>query len=55
VINVKVEGGAGTPAQNTDLAEKIGTSVEAAIDRKISAAMREQMRPGGMLYGRGGR
>jgi tape measure domain-containing protein len=48
-FNVNVSGGGGSPAQNQDLAEKITKGLNSMVEAKVAGALRQQMRPGGML------
>lgn len=50
-INITIEGGAGSPEQNADLANRIGKQVEAQIRALAAREIRTQMRPGGILRG----
>ncbi|QEX18485.1 hypothetical protein FRZ44_37920 [Hypericibacter terrae] len=51
VINqeINVNGGGGTPAQNTDLAEKLGAELKRQMQVVAAQEIRTAMRPGGML------
>jgi tape measure domain-containing protein len=48
-ISVKVEGSAGTPQQNQDLADKVSRAISEHLDARMTAAISSQMRPGGLL------
>ncbi|MBN8966125.1 MAG: hypothetical protein J0H89_12275 [Rhizobiales bacterium] len=48
-FNIRVEGSAGTPDQNSDLAAKIGQEMQRAAQQLVAKELRTQMRPGGML------
>lgn len=50
-FNVNVNGQPGTPAQNQDLAERIGKQIEPLVRQMASKEIRTQMRPGGILKG----
>ncbi|MFC2967712.1 hypothetical protein [Acidimangrovimonas pyrenivorans] len=49
---VTVQGSAGTPEQNSDLAKKMAREMEATMRGTIADEMRRQMRPGNMLNNR---
>lgn len=55
VNNVKVEGGAGTPEQNADLARKMASQMEATMRGVVASEIAKQARPGNTLNRRGGR
>jgi hypothetical protein len=48
-VSVNVNGSAGTPAQNADLAAQIGKQVEASVRQLAMKELRLQMRPGGVM------
>ena len=48
-ISVSVQGGAGTPDQNSDLPKKIGASIRDEMRAVAAMEIRQQMRPGGLL------
>jgi len=48
-INVTVNGSAGTPDQNTDLATKIARQMKDQAQALFAQELRRQMRPGGLL------
>jgi hypothetical protein len=48
-FSINVQGSAGTPAQNKDLADKIGRAVGEHLDQRMTAVIVNQMRPGGLL------
>ena len=48
-INVTVNGSAGTPDQNQDLAEKISRQMTGQASALVAHELRRQMRPGGLL------
>lgn len=47
--SIKVEGSAGTPEQNNDLAKKVGKQMEHTVRGVVVEEMRKQMRPGNIL------
>ncbi len=49
---VKVEGSAGTPEQNNDLAKRMAREMEGAMRGVVVDEMRKQTRPGNMLGGK---
>jgi hypothetical protein len=49
VFNVTVNGSAGSPQQNSDLARQMGRQLEALMDQRIARQLRMQCRPGGLL------
>jgi hypothetical protein len=51
-ITVTVNGSAGSPEQNSDLAERIGKQMRTEMEAVATMAMRKQMRPGGMFNAR---
>jgi hypothetical protein len=48
--NINVEGSAGTPEQNQDLAERIAKQFEERMDQNWQKNARQARRPGGSLY-----
>lgn len=48
-ITITVEGGSRGEEADSDLAQRIGREVEAAIDSRITRTLGQQMRPGNML------
>jgi hypothetical protein len=48
-INTKVEGSAGTPEQNQDLARRTAKEVESTIRKLVVREITQQKRPGGIL------
>ncbi len=48
-FNIDVKGSAGTQAQNTDLAEKIGSQLREQAKAMVADQIRTQMKPGGLL------
>ena len=50
-MSVTVNGSAGTPKQNDDLAAKIGQQLQDAARAMVAKEMRLQMRPGGIMRG----
>ena len=48
-FNVTVNGSSGTPAQNQDLAERIGRQLEDTVRGLVGRELRTQIRPGGLL------
>jgi muramidase (phage lysozyme) len=50
---VTVNGSAGTPAQNADLAKKTAKAIEGTMRGVVADEIRRQMRPGNMLRNRG--
>jgi hypothetical protein len=51
--NITVEGSAGTPEQNEDLASKVGKQLEVSMRGVVADELRRQMRPGNTLNRRG--
>jgi 2-succinyl-5-enolpyruvyl-6-hydroxy-3-cyclohexene-1-carboxylate synthase len=51
-FNVTVNGSAGTPEQNQDLADRMGRQLRDVAAQMVTQQIRTQMRPGGLLYGR---
>lgn len=49
VNHIKVEGSAGTPEQNDDLAQKIGKHIETTVKQVVVKELMTQTRPGGVL------
>ena len=52
---VHVEGSAGTPEQNDDLAKRMARQMESTMRGTVVDELRRQMRPGNMLAQRGTR
>ena len=52
---VHVEGSAGTPEQNDDLAKRMARQFEATMRGTVVSEIQKQMRPGNMLAQKGGR
>ncbi|SEB41062.1 hypothetical protein [Rhodobacter sp. 24-YEA-8] len=48
---ITVNGSAGTPEQNADLAKQVARETEAGMRALIQTELVRQMRPGGMLRG----
>lgn len=48
-INVTVNGSAGTPQQNQDLADKIGRHMKDQAQVLVAQELRREMRPGGLI------
>jgi len=48
-VNVTVNGNGGDPAQNQDLAARIGRQVKEEMRGMVGQEIRQQMRPGGMM------
>jgi hypothetical protein len=48
-VSVQVQGSAGTPAENSDLADKIARQLEPIARSMVGKELRTQMRPGGLL------
>jgi hypothetical protein len=46
---LKVEGSAGTPAQNQDLSDRMVRGMQDMAASMIAKGIRQQMRPGGLL------
>jgi hypothetical protein len=46
---IHIEGSAGTPEQNRDLADQLARQVEASMRSLVARELRQQIRPGGML------
>ena len=53
--HISVQGNGGTQAQNADLAKQIGDHVTALTRQTVMTELRNQMRPGNLLQGVGGR
>lgn len=51
VNHITVQGGAGNAHQNQDLAEKIAGALNDQAQRAVMDAIRQQTKPGGVLYG----
>jgi hypothetical protein len=50
-VSVQVQGSAGTPQQNQDLADRVAKSLDQHAQALFARELRRQMRPGGMLSG----